>query len=257
MDKLLITNNGGHPFTMDDLDFLQSALSEGIKGAISPWLNSDSVILQGLDWTIGATNTTITNGYILVNGEIFPVIGGVFPNGSIIVIDMGITYNPIGDKLYENGVIINCYEKRIGVVKVFTGAGSELDFADLITFKQNLQFGKYKIVLQDEPTWTNLSLLSGWSNGTPAPKYRINKIGEVELDGTVANPATTVSNNTICNLPIGYRPISMKAFTLFSTVDSIITPVCVLVYTNGNVRIHGAIGTDYNIYLNQIRFSKT
>ncbi len=257
MDKLNITNNGGHPFTMDDLDFLQSALSEGIKGAVSPWFDGDTVILQGIVGTVGVTHTTYTNGYILLNNEVYPVIGGVFLNGSYVIIDVAVTYNPIGNKLYENGTTVNCYEKRIGVMKISTGSGTEIDLADCISFKQSLMSGQYKFVFQDEPAWQALPLNSGWSNGTPAPRYRINKIGEVELDGVVLNPATTVSNNTICNLPIGFRPNFQKAFTIFGSVDTVTTAVCVIIFTNGNVRIFGTIGNDYGIYLNQIRFSKT
>lgn len=212
MDKLLITNNGGHPFTMDDIDFLQNALSEGIRGAVSPWFDGDAVILQGISGVVGTTHTTYSNGYILVNKEIYPVIGAVIPNGGGFVIDIGFTYDPIGNKLYENGVVNNCYQKRIGIIKSSSGGSNEIDIADCITFKQSLQSKGF--VFQDEPSWQNLTLSSGWSNGTVTPQYRINKVGEVELNGIALNAATTVSNNTICNLPFGFRPTSEKAFTI-------------------------------------------
>ncbi len=258
MDKLNITNNGGHPFTMDDGDFLQSALSEGIKGAISPWFDGDTVILQGIVGTVGVTHTTYTNGYILRNNEIYPVIGGVFLNGSYVIIDVAVTYNPIGNKLYENGTTVNCYEKRIGVMKISTGSGTEIDLADCITFKQSLLSKGF--VLQDEPSWQPMTLINGWSNVDPLEpaQYRFNKIGEIEVRGIISIASLSSGNETFFLLPTGFRPVKSVVFMLFGDDGVGQQSVACSIQTNGEmVCANNNLGTNKLLYLNPIRFSKT
>lgn len=258
MDKLNINNNGGHPFTMDDIDFLQSALSEGIKGAMSPWFHSDVVILQGIVGTVGVTHTTYTNGYILHNNEILPVIGGVFLNGSYVIIDVAVTYNPIGNKLYENGTTVNCYEKRIGVMKISTGSVTEIDLADTITFRQSVLSKGF--VMQDEPAWQAMTLINGWVNVDPSEpaQYRFNKIGEIEVRGIVSIASLSSGNATFFVLPTVFLPLKGVTFMLFGDDGVGQQSVACSIQTNGEMVCgNNNLGTNKLMYLNPIRFSKT
>lgn len=80
MNKLLF-REGGQPFYLDDLDFMQSAFADTVKGIISAYGN---VILSGCNIpppiAIAGHPTTYSweEGYIAINGEVYKVEEGSF-----------------------------------------------------------------------------------------------------------------------------------------------------------------------------------
>lgn len=83
MNKLLF-KEGGQPFYLDDLEFMQSAFAETVKGIISTYGN---VILSGCNIpppiSIAGHPTTYDweEGYIAINGEVYRVEKGRFQGG--------------------------------------------------------------------------------------------------------------------------------------------------------------------------------
>lgn len=80
MNKLLF-REGGQPFYLDDLEFMQNAFAETMKGIISAYGN---VILSGcnipppISIAGHPTNYSWEEGYIAINGEVYKVEEGSF-----------------------------------------------------------------------------------------------------------------------------------------------------------------------------------
>lgn len=77
MNKIL-TQTGGQPVFLDDIDFSSQATRDAFK-ALCRALSLDDIgtcILQGCDVTISGTQYTWTEGYIAIKGEIYKVDAG-------------------------------------------------------------------------------------------------------------------------------------------------------------------------------------
>lgn len=93
MNNFDFTQPGSLPLTQDVLDFLQAAYKEsftGIGKAIAGAGAADMCIISGCD----VTGFSTSNGYVIVNGEILPFVGGLTLS-TIVVLETtlpGITY---------------------------------------------------------------------------------------------------------------------------------------------------------------------
>lgn len=90
MNKLLFSE-GGQPLYLDDLNFMQSAFADSIKGIVSPF---GDVVLSGCSIESDENKTSWTEGYIVISGEIYKV-------------DSGSINNPIPTDLYWKVVRTN------------------------------------------------------------------------------------------------------------------------------------------------------
>ncbi len=70
MNSIIYTNLGGLPVTEDHMSFLQNSFSGPLAAIAS--LFGDKVIVTGVVNTGGA----VSNGYVVINGELLPFIGG-------------------------------------------------------------------------------------------------------------------------------------------------------------------------------------
>lgn len=252
MDKLELGYLGGDPDSLDDLEFLQNALSEAIKGLASAWQHAglDVPILSGLESTISGTTVTFTNGYIVVNSEVYFVIGGTFNLTDYYVIEIGDTFDSNGDETFENLSVNQTWRVRRGVMQLSTGSGTEIDFSDTVTSTQAL-ITQHGFITNQLTSWTTVSVFgSGWSNnaGTNLARYRKNKIGQVEITGVVKNP--TASGQLIFQLPVGFRPANQMGFIVMSTDDVGTQFNQILINTSGNITLFGTFGTNKVVNLN-------
>jgi hypothetical protein len=72
MKKMITTQVGKHPFTLDDLGFLQSAWQDAFGGTNSSFPNA---ILSGCTLTVASGSWQCSAGYISMNGVIYRVPG--------------------------------------------------------------------------------------------------------------------------------------------------------------------------------------
>lgn len=72
MNKLL-TYEGGQPFTLEDIDFMQEAFAEVISGLASAYSN---FILSGCKLTVAGDKVTWTAGYIIIDQQVYRVEAG-------------------------------------------------------------------------------------------------------------------------------------------------------------------------------------
>lgn len=114
MNKLLF-KEGGQPFYLDDLDFMQSAFADTVKGIVSTYGN---VILSGCNVpppiSIAGRPTTYNweEGYIAINGEVYRVEEGSFESGMNANLYWKVVSTEGQKEIYENTSENNVYQYR-------------------------------------------------------------------------------------------------------------------------------------------------
>lgn len=160
---------GGHPFTEDDIRFLESAYTEGLKALSFPFAkqNNGYMILDGCK---PVKNTTLSNqttdtydvseGYLLYDYEVLrcePHQVSV-PYNSDLEYILKVDYLPSGTTVYFNAVPHETHERRTVIIQEYTQIG--VDVASMKTYAEsvmqllqnNIKVGASNIVF--EPDWS-------------------------------------------------------------------------------------------------------
>lgn len=116
MNKIL-TNSGGQPFFLDDINFLESAICESFKGLLSGITKNSGMYLTDLRF-IRANDETISwvDGYIVLGEEVLPVKRGVLNAKSDTPLYWDIKSLKEGSRIFEDGQEHNCYEIREAIL---------------------------------------------------------------------------------------------------------------------------------------------
>lgn len=131
MDKFKTIGVGGLPHTLNDFrQFLGrlDAPSEGIYQAFNNLLRiyGDNFIVQGCVVSGAPATTSITEGWIILGGELIKVDAqGPFNIASDNTFTKVTTFDSRGTKTFLNGSINETYEKNRGVI---SGSAGVLDF---------------------------------------------------------------------------------------------------------------------------------
>lgn len=116
MNKLKTTQNGGFPFVLDDLKWMDDSYREGIAGILSAFeLNpNDTIILSGCVKTSSGTTVTVTEGFLFLNREILYFPGGnlTLNHPASVYFDLDVAYDSSGNKLFEDATTNQTYEVR-------------------------------------------------------------------------------------------------------------------------------------------------
>lgn len=154
MDKLKTSALGGLPFVLDDirqfLGRLTTPTNHGIYQAFNNILRGygDDFIVQGCVLSGGTGSFSITEGWILLSGELIKVDAqGPFDeavDGTFVKVT---TFDSRGNKNFLNGSIADTYEKNRGVL---SGLAGTLDFDGNTFFSLSNQaiFGSGIVTLQ-------------------------------------------------------------------------------------------------------------
>lgn len=140
MDKLVTTDLGGFPFVLDDirqfLGRLTSPANHGIYQAFNNLLRGfgDNFIVQGVVLSGSTGAFSITEGWILLSGELIKVDAqGPFDEATDSTFVKVTTFDSRGNKSFLNGSVADTYEQNRAVV---SGSGGTLDFdGERITFR--------------------------------------------------------------------------------------------------------------------------
>lgn len=136
MDKLKLSQVGGFPLVLDDLQFLLGRLSspdEGIYPAFNNLLRGfgDNFIVQGCVLGGVSGEFTLTEGWIMLDGELIKVDAQpAFDEATNNKFVKATTFDPRGNKTFLNGSENQTYEKNRASI---TGTLGNLDF-DANTF---------------------------------------------------------------------------------------------------------------------------
>lgn len=112
MNRLNI-NEGGQPLYLDDLDFMQSAFAEAVRGIMSTYGN---VILSGCEVKTSNVegevyiNYYYNKGYIALNGEVFPVEKGSFSADKGVTLYWKVVRTEEQKEVFENSSEHNVYQ---------------------------------------------------------------------------------------------------------------------------------------------------
>jgi hypothetical protein len=196
MQKLLTYSNGGHPASINDMEWLQSALFGNalniIKGLV-PLIN-DRFIVFGCNYAAG----TLSSGVIFYDGKLFEVdsqfIAGT-PSTLFFVIDE--TFGPYNPLTYADSTLKNVHTQRKLKLQAGSGLFSLASLPILRNLMQtNLAISDYLAGYATE-AWV-LALFSTLRNGYD-PTFRRNPANShlewaytspshPDAEGTAGNP---------------------------------------------------------------------
>lgn len=125
MNKLLTTNNGGHPLELDDFRWWQDGNAEAFKALAKVF--GDSFIISGFVASgIGTNNTTWTAGYVVLDGEVCKVDASAAPidtsANTYIYVELAVSYDATGLESFENNVQVDTYEIRKATIVAYAAA---------------------------------------------------------------------------------------------------------------------------------------
>jgi hypothetical protein len=120
MNKLITINNGGYPFVLDDLRFVDESVRESFKNIFRPFGGSTYSNGFLIDYSFFPGNYyagTIPEMAVFMNNEIWTLPATTFPdtaNGSFlwVVPDIAFTNSAPGSKVLQNGTTVQTYEIR-------------------------------------------------------------------------------------------------------------------------------------------------
>lgn len=126
MDKYKTTNVGGLPLTLNDIRWLLGRLSgsQGIYQALNNLLRGfgDNLIIQGVVASGTSPNVAITEGWVLLDGELLKVDAqtgiNTTTNNKLI---KQTSFDSRGNKEFQNGLTDDTYEKNRAVVQGASG----------------------------------------------------------------------------------------------------------------------------------------
>ncbi len=155
--------DGGLPFRLDDLRFINAAQMEAFTGVIQALVGDiPYAILNGCESTFGLNDSLHFNaGYIYFNNEIFyaPEQNLVlqFTQGDLVW-EVDTSYDTAGDKAFKvDGVIHSTYEiRRAKIVEyeIQQSGGIEFNIDNVLTILKN------RIGVDTSPQWTEILLTS-------------------------------------------------------------------------------------------------
>lgn len=239
---------GGHPYTGDDVLFVQSATAEVFTQLLNAFVG-DAVILSGCVVTITTVvtpNDTInwTAGVLYMNGEVFAVDSGstsYLIDNAWEVIE---TNDPAGTTEYKDGNTVETY--KIRKAKIGTTTGGSYAWTS---------FKKLK-------SWRNYAALAplfsgNWATSGAAPQYGNTLIGEVMFRGivTVASYASG-TDSVIATLPAGFVPFANSRFLVApAIVAGTRTILHIEINAAGQMKPLGLTnGQSVTLYLDGLRF---
>jgi hypothetical protein len=233
MNTLKTDINGGFPFRLDDLRFLDAAQREAFVGVIKALIGDlPYAVLNGCQYTINPDGTWhINEGYVYFNAEIF-----FAPAQDLAALTTGgyfweenVTYDHSGDKAFEvDGVVHSTYEvRRAHLVEKDPGTEGTMPpmLADnIVTILKN------RLGIDTSPQWTELTLDStlvsiettgSLSSINGALRYKnIGKtfFANLSLDITVSSSDSNTQTIKIM-LPGAMKPISGIIYSIIGDND--------------------------------------
>lgn len=120
------------PFQLDDLDFMQEATKEGMKGLLHEFArqNSGNVVLSGCQVSPNASNFDISEGYVMLDYEVLYFAGVTNITSDQPYFELEVTYDPAGNDVFFDNVTRDTYEVRQAKINLSVPAGSNVRLLD-------------------------------------------------------------------------------------------------------------------------------
>lgn len=226
----LLTPNGGMPLELDDLRFLQDAYKDGFKAMLFELAkqNNGNMVLGGIEVTPdGSGGFNTSEGYVMLDYEVFYVPAAIGLNFNIIVIELFVYYDTDGNEIFSDSVSRDTYEVRQG--RVYVPSNGNINPKN-ITVNDGNRLSNIitnNVISKGKDTLANTDVAGvrydfvagdfpssgGYTPSPTNPPYAIKKHGRVHLYGAVV-PPTSISFNSIAgadlilNIPVNFRKSS-------------------------------------------------
>lgn len=150
MNKLVFPN-GGMPLHLDDLDFMQEATREGIKGLLHRFASekAGNLILSGCIADPNGSNYDITEGFIMIDYEVLYFAGVTNISTNEPYFELDVSYDPNGNDAFFDNVSRDTYEIRRAVINTTVPSGSHTKLLD----ENRLEFIMSAVLAQLPKDW--------------------------------------------------------------------------------------------------------
>lgn len=124
MDKLQIYE-GDMPIWLDDFNWIDKGIRDTFTRLAMSFTGTRNAILSGFEVSTQGSQTTWTEGVLLIDGEILPVDSGSLSlSPESLYINISQTYNTAGDRTFRDGQQHSCYAVRKAVLSVISSSPS-------------------------------------------------------------------------------------------------------------------------------------
>ncbi|MCH7928752.1 MAG: hypothetical protein IID03_12365 [Candidatus Dadabacteria bacterium] len=223
MDKFKTIGLGGLPLVLDDLRWFFGRLgspNEGMYQAFNNLLRGfgEDFIIQGVVATGTSPNIAITEGWVLLAGELLKVDAqtGISTNKTFVKVT---TFDSRGNKTFQNASVEDTYEKNRAVA---TGTGGNLAFNG-VTLLQ---------LVNGADTLPNV--------GRVGLDEKIIEIGDWNMDSTASVNITHGLGGTV------FKNIRSVKVMIRDNADSLILPLNSYDTTADNGTVNGAVANITN-----------
>jgi hypothetical protein len=202
------TQLGGYPLDQDTMDFLQGAYKNSIEQLAGVAVSGGApVVLSGM--AVSNSGNTVTDGWLLYNGEIVPFTGGtVTPSAGQVAL---VQINTVSSTLtYNDGSTPTVVFTKDAVLVAGASATTATTFPVSAMLSYVVSLG----LVGRESAWNVLSLSHSASGFSGSLKYKLNSMGNMlyySFSGLITTPtwfdnAPAGSSAVVGTLPVGYRP---------------------------------------------------
>lgn len=258
MNKLQTEFDGGFPFALDDLRFMQSANRTALASLARSLFNYSGkevpVIIYGAQISNNGTDTvSISEGALYYNAEIWHIPAHSFtaplPLTESPLWNLELTYDPNGDKIFYDGEMHRTYEIRNA--KAAMAASSSA--VETVYWENTIRLDgmNTKRAFLQPNTAASVS-----ERADRAVRSRVvNERGIIHVDaGFTFNVNISAGNPwvVLATLPVGYRPLSyVEWFAPATTLYQPNTPnviFCARIDVDGAIRVKYQNPDDGNLY---------
>jgi hypothetical protein len=256
--RIDFTKLEGYGLTQDDLDFMQVSYRDAISSLAS--ILGDYVIISG----VNTSGSNYTDGWVAINGEILPFVGGLIATNVIIE-------ETSADNLFEDGTTKTVYFTRIakpassggtafsGFVRLDSLKTLKANLATAQTTATNANTNANGRVSKTGDTMTGALVVPGVNTDNAIIKTKIINIGVWNMD---ANGSTSVPHGLPDHTKIrsveatiivdgGTAYYDLKSTFIGGGGPGMIKHGGGIVFTaGGNITLHRVIDTDGGLFDN-------
>lgn len=224
MKRFFTENNGGLPFVLDDLRWIESGNIEALKALITPYLapGQTQLILSGCEVTEDSGDLVVSEGYIYIDGEIYhcPVSSVLDEGLDHQFFSVEVLIDPAGDKVFQTTNTFSTYHNRVAVLSQDDDlpAGS-VDISEVKTLQQRVyeMMGLVPVI-----PWTDLPGASyDYPTDEGRAQYMRDKNGVVYFRGIWSHEDPS-SAPTLGTLPVECRPsVDIKFHYVYPVVGPV------------------------------------
>lgn len=246
MNELKTDIDGGFPVVLDDMRWVTGTTRDAFKAIFEPYnLGANyPIILSGCSRSIANNTVTITEGYVLINGEPLKVDEHSFPyvGSNAEYWDVETTLDANGEKDFQDLQTHQTYLVRRGVVK--SAAALPVGYYEYSTTKTYLQH-VYGGLPFDAWTPVPMSVDLVYTVQEAVKVYK-DLEGFVHIKGYIDGISYPQSGNYhFGQLPVGYRPLESIDFVLrtFDSSYTVYEAVLRIDASSGNIiKLSGTVG---------------